>query len=117
MKILIFLTRWQGGVGSVVRNIEKELKKRGAVVVSTSREDDLNCYSSVKNLFWLRNKYKEIIEKEKPDIIYTQDWSMAFPLLLPFRIFKKNHFCCFHGSNEGFSRKLQTLVAKRMKDK
>ena len=56
MKILIFLTKWKGGVGTVVREIESELKKRGHDVISISREDDLKCFSSVKNLFWLRKK-------------------------------------------------------------
>ena len=64
MKILIFLTKWKGGVGTVVKEIAAELEKRGHNVVSISRKDDLECYSSVKNLFWLRKKYREIIKKK-----------------------------------------------------
>jgi len=112
MKILIFLKKWPGGVGVVVNSIKKELKNMGHKVVCVSREEDLKCFSSVKNLFWLRNKYKKIIKKENPDIIYTQDWSMAFPLLFPLRLFKKKHFCCFHGNEPGKSKILQDLVGK-----
>lgn len=112
MKILIFLIRWAGGVGVVINSIKKELEKKGHEVIIISREEDLKCFSSVKNLFWLRKKYKEIIKKENPDIIYTQDWSMALPLLFPFPIFKEKHFCGFHGNQLGKSKVLQTLVGK-----
>lgn len=117
MKILIFLTKWKGGVGVVVKSIKKELEKRGHTVIAISREDELRKFSSVKNLFWLRNKYKEIVKKENPDIIYTQDWSMALPLLFPSKIYKKKHFTCFHGSNEGISKLFQSWVAKSMRDR
>ncbi len=112
MKILIFLKKWPGGVGVVVNSIKKELEKKGHKVICTSREEDLKCSSSVKNILWLRKKYKEIIEKENPDIIYTQDWSMALPLIFPFRIFKRKHFSCFHGNELGKSKILQTVVGK-----
>lgn len=117
MKILIFLTKWKGGVGTVVREIESELKKGGHGVISISREDNLKCFSSVKNLFWLREKYKEIIKKENPDIIYTQDWSMALPLLFPSKIYKQKHFCCFHGNETGVTFFMQPLIGRFMGNK
>lgn len=116
MKILIFLKKWEGGVGVVVKSIKKELEKKGHEVICVSREEDLKCYSSIKNLFWLRKKYIDILEEEKPDIIYTQDWSMALPLIFPFRIFKKKHFCCFHGNQLGSSRFLQATIGKMLGD-
>lgn len=115
MKILIILIKWKGGVGRVINSIKPLLEKEGHKVEVISREDDLKCFSSIKNLFWLRKKYKSIIKKINPNIIYTQDWSMALPLLLPFRIYEKKHFCCFHGLNpnkKGIA--LQKIVGKIM---
>lgn len=114
MKILILLKRWKGGVGVVVNSIKKELESRGHKVICISREEDLKCFSSVKNLFWLRKEYKKIIKKENPNIIYTQDWSMALPLLFPFRIFKKKHFVCFHGNQLGKTKLIQKIIGKIM---
>lgn len=114
MKILIFLKKWKGGVGVVVNSIKKELEGRGHEVICISREEDLKCKSSVKNLFWLRGKYEKIIRKESPDLIYTQDWSIALPLIFPFRIFKKKHYCCFHGNQLGKTKSVQTIVGRIM---
>ncbi len=112
MKILVFLKKWPGGVGVVVKSVKRELEKRGHEVVCISREEDLRCFSSIRNLLWLRKNYEKIIKKERPDIIYTQDWSMALPLLFPFSIYKKKHFCCFHGNQLGKSRILQKIVGR-----
>ena len=43
MKILILLKKWKGGVGVVVKNLKKELEKRGHFVKTISR--DLNNFS------------------------------------------------------------------------
>jgi len=112
MKILIFLIRWKGGVGVVINSIKKELIKKGHTVTTISREEDLKYFSSVKSIFELRKRYKKIIEKENPDIIYTQDWSMALPLLFPLPLFEKKHYCCFHGNQFGKTVLLQTLIGK-----
>lgn len=112
MKILIFLKKWPGGVGVVVKSIKKELNKKGHAVICFSREEDLHFSSSLKNLIGLRKKYLSIIKKENPDIIYTQDWSMAFPLIFPRSLFKNKHFCCFHGNQLGKTRFLQTIIGK-----
>lgn len=114
MKVLIFLTKWKGGVGVVVNSIKKELEQRGYEVICISREEDLKCFSSVKNLFWLRKKYKKIVETEKPDIIYTQDWSIALPLLFPYSIYSNKHFCCFHGNQLGKTKFMQNIIGKKM---
>lgn len=114
MKILIILKKWKGGVGVVVKSIKTEFESRGHEVICISREEDLKCFSSVKNLFWLRKKYKKIVEGEMPDIIYTQDWSMALPLLFPYEILKKKHFCCFHGNQLGKTRFIQKIIGRKI---
>ncbi len=112
MKILILLKKWPGGVGVVSNSVKKEFEKEGHDVICISREENLKIFSSVKNLFGLRRKYFQIIEKENPDIIYTQDWSMALPLIFPTIRFSKKHFCCFHGNQSGKAKIVQTILGK-----
>ncbi len=107
MKILIILKKWQGGVGRVVNSIKPLLEKAGNEVEVISREEDLHCYSLKKSFSVLRREVK----KRKYDILYTQDWSCALPLL-GF----KNHYCCFHGNEPGKSRLLQNIVGKILGD-
>ena len=114
MKILILLKKWPGGVGVVVESITKELKNKGHKVICISREEDLKLFSSIKNLFLLRKKYKELIKKENPDIIYTQDWSMALPLIFPYKKYNNEHFCCFHGIQPGKSSIIQKIIGHLM---
>lgn len=100
MKILIFLKKWAGGVGGGVKNIKKELEKLGHEVITISREEDLKIFSA-KEFLKSRKEYIKIIKRENPDIIYTQDWSIALPLLIPFPTYYNRHFCCFHGNQFG----------------
>jgi len=97
MKILIVLRKFNGGVGRANTEIAKILQKKDHQIDLLSREDDLKIYSLFKSLFPLRKKIRKLMEKENYDIIYTQDYSMAFPLLFPWPIFRKKHFCCFCG--------------------
>ncbi len=117
MKILIFLSRWPGGVGVVINSIKKELENKGHKVVCISREEDLKIYSSVKKLRNLRKNYIYYTKKEKPDIIYTQDWSMALPLLFPYPLFSDKHFCCFHGNQLGKAKIIQKIIGELMRGK
>lgn len=117
MKVLIFLRRWRGGVGAVVTSVKKELESKGNKVVCISREEDLNCFSTFKKILYLRQKYIQIINRERPDIIYTQDWSIALPLLIPTQIYRKNHFCCFHGLQQGKTAFFQNFVGKKLQNK
>jgi len=104
MKILIILIKWEGGVGRVVNSIIPLLKKAGHQVEVISREDDLKCYSTKQAFFKLR---KEVSKKDY-DILYTQDWSCALPFL-----FKRNHYCCFHGFNpSSFGKIIQKYLGK-----
>lgn len=110
MKILIILKKWPGGVGSVVRNVKEQLILRGHNVDVISRDEDLNL--NFYQVFKFRKKINKLIEDY--DIIYTQDWSIALPLLFPYSISKKKHFCCFHGHQQGLTKILQTIIGKIM---
>jgi glycosyltransferase involved in cell wall biosynthesis len=120
MKILILIKRWKGGVGRYVSEVQEELKKRGHEVIVVSREDDMKIFSLKGSIFKIRSYIKACMKMEdsKFDIIYTLDWGMAFPLLYPYCIFKKEHFCCFQGNDPNtFGRVLQFIVGNKMKDK
>jgi len=113
MNILILYKKKVGGVGTVIVSLRKEFPKRGHKVVPISREDDLNIYSLAKSIFPLRRKVREIVKEEKIDIIYAQDWSMAFPLLFPTRMYRDKLFCVFYGEESSFiSIQLQKMVGK-----
>ena len=106
MKILIYMIRWDGGVGRVISEIKPFFEKRGHEVEIISREDDLNCYPIVKSF----NKIREIMKTKTYDILYTQDWSCALPLLN-----FKSHYCFFHGHSVGKEFLFQYAVGKLMK--
>jgi len=91
MKILILLKKEAGGVGSVIKYVAKEFRRREHIVDIISREDDMKIFSLIKSIFPIRKKIKNLMKKERYDIIYTQDWSLAFPLLFPTRLFKNKH--------------------------
>ncbi len=97
MKILIVLRKLRGGVGRANTEMAESLRKLGHKVDILSREDDLKIYSLFPSIFPLRKKIKQLMKKENYDIIYTQDYTIAFPLLFPNKIFWKKHFCCFCG--------------------
>jgi len=113
MKILIVLIKLEkkgvGGVTRVVNNIVPLLEKKGHQVEIISRNDDLNCSSTIKSFFKLRKE----VNKRDYDILYTQDWSCALPFLN-----YENHYCCHHGlTPQKFGRFLQKIVGKVMKEK
>ena len=105
MKILIYMIRWDGGVGRVMQNIIPLLEKKGHKVKVISREDDLKCFSTIKAF----NKIRKIVKKENFDILYTQDWSCALPFL-----FFKNHYCFFHGHSRRTEFLFQYFVGKML---
>jgi len=102
MKILIVLIRWKGGVGRVVENQKKEFERLGHEVEIISREDDLKSFST-RDAF---HKLRAEVDKRTYDILLTQDWSCALPLLN-----KKNHYVQFNGT-ETNNPTLQNIVAK-----
>jgi len=115
VNILILFKKWNGGVGTVVKHLSNEFQKNGHKVIILSREDDLNKKSLFSSIFLLRKKIKEIVRKEKIDIIYTQDWSLAFPLLAPIPMLRDRHFCVFYGISDTFlSVMMQKIIGRIM---
>ena len=114
MKILFIVKERKkigfGGVETLMRNLTKELNKKGHIVDILSRKDDLKIKNTLQSLFSLRKKVKEIMKKKNYDIIYTQDWNIALPLLFPYPIFKKRHFCFFNATQSGKTFFIQLLV-------
>jgi len=106
MKILIVLLRLGGGVGRANTEIAEALRREGHEVDILSREDDLKIFSMKNSIRPLRKKVKDLMKKNNYDIVYTQDYSSAIPLLFPYPIFWKNHFCCFCGIKSGKHPKL-----------
>ena len=117
MKILIILLKWEGGVGTVIKNISNILKNKGHKVDIFSREDDLKSNSFINSIFKIRNFVKNKMKENNYDIIYTQDWSIGFPLIFPFPIFKNKHYCCFHGNSVSKGKLFQNFVGNYMKEK
>jgi glycosyltransferase involved in cell wall biosynthesis len=112
MRILILLKKWPGGVGGGVKNINRELEKEGHYVETFSREEDLKIKSFFPSILKMRKFVKG--KEKKFDIIYTQDWSLAFPLIFPFPLVRKKHFCMFHGNQFGKTIVLQNIIGKIM---
>lgn len=104
MKILMLIIRYKGGAGRVVENQAKILEERGHKVKVISREDDLKIYSAFKGLFLMPH----MPDLYDCDIILSNDWSMALPLMhFP------DHYCCFHGHNpQKIGRIIQTIIGK-----
>ena len=104
--MLIILIRLRGGIGRANSEIAEVLRKKGWEIDFLSREDDLKIFSLSKSLFPLRKKIKQKMKEKKYDIIYTQDYSCALPLLFPFPLLWKKHFSCFCGIKSGKHPKL-----------
>ena len=84
-----------GGVETLMKNLSKEFNKKGHTVDILSRQDDLKLNSVRQSLSSLRKKIKDIMKKEKYDIIYTQDWNIALPLLFPLSDIQEKTFLFF----------------------
>ena len=102
--------RDQGGHGTVVRNLKKELEKRGHQVDLLSREDHFKVYSFSPIV--IREAVGKI--EKRYDIIYTHDWSLALSLLFPLPMCWKKHYCLFHGHQPNKLRFLQSIIGKCM---
>jgi len=107
MKILMMIIRYQGGHGTVARELKKELQKRGHSIKIISREDDNFTKKQLRS--FIKENGKDY------DIIYTFDWSMALPLLFPYPIHLKKHYCSFHGHNPTKAGSvIQTIIGRFM---
>lgn len=99
-----------GGVETLLRNISKEFEKKGHKIDIVSRLDDLGLKSFAASIFPMRRVVKKMMKEKNYDIIYTQDWNMAFPLLFPYPVFKKKHFSFFHATQKGRGFFIQFIV-------
>ena len=96
MKILIVYRRKEKDSWESIKGIWEKLKELGHEVEILSREEDLNMDSLSSSMNSL-GKIVEKMDKERNyDVIYTQDWSIAFPLLIPSKILFGKHYCIFH---------------------
>jgi len=115
MKILILTTKEIGGVNLSNQRLAKSLREKGHMVKIVSRKEDLGKDSLMGSFFTIRNYVKSV--EGNYDIIYTQDWSMAFPLIFPNRLFEEKHYCCFCGLQKGFRSLFQDVVGGMMGEK
>jgi glycosyltransferase involved in cell wall biosynthesis len=104
LKILHVLRRWEGGVGTYVREVSAELELRGHEVGALSREDDLKICSLTRSFGAL----KRAVVKGDADVVNAHDWSMALPLLG-----LKNLVVTFHGYEAFPKLMLQRLAGWR----
>lgn len=113
MRILIVLkTRSSGAIIGMSRSLKDEFEKLGHEVKILARNEDLNL-SFFKSLIFMRFMIKDIVISEGYDVVYTQDWSIAFPLIFPYNTFRNKHYCCFHGIQNRFGF-LQRFVASKL---
>lgn len=115
MKILILLKKWPGGVGGGIKNISKELRKLGHQIDIISREEDLKYFSLISSFFPIRNKIINLMKRNNYDIIYTQDWTLAAPLLFPYPLYFNRHYSMFHGNQFGLIKIFQNTIGFLMR--
>lgn len=100
MKILILYRTQKDTTGKILPELKRELEKKGHKVELVSRNEDLHLPSLSSSMDGLK---EFVIKKDKLgnyDIIYTQDWSIAFPLVFPSKVLFSKHYCLFHGAEE-----------------
>ena len=115
MKILIVFRKKKEESWDIVMSVKQKLEEKGHNVDLLSREDDLGIDSLSGSMGTLKEAIKRRDKEKNYDVIYTQDWSMAFPLLIPERVFEKKHFCFFHNvQEEGNSRIFQRIVGNML---
>ena len=119
MKILIIYRTERDAIAKSVKEIAENLKKMGNGVEIVSRNEDLNLQTLSSSMDSLRAFVTKMDEKENYDIIYSQDWSIAFPLLIPNRILTEKHYCLFHNiePSGAQSKILQRIVGNMMGEK
>lgn len=91
MKVLIVHKTYRGGVAVHVKEISRDMRKRGIKVDEITRNEDLKMLSFRKSFF----KMKKMFEKwsSEYDVIHVHDWSIAYPAL---KANKKNIVATFH---------------------
>lgn len=92
MKILIVHKTHKGGVAVNVKEIKKELERRGIIVDEITRNEDLKLSSFKKSYFKMKSLFKKW--SGEYDVIHVQDWSIAYPAV---RAKIQNAVATFHG--------------------
>ena len=100
MKILILYRTVKDSVGKFVLDLKNNLEGKGHGVEIFSRNEDLHFSTLSSSMGGLKEFVTEKDRKNNYDIIYTQDWSIAFPLLLPAKTLFQKHYCLFHSHEE-----------------
>jgi hypothetical protein len=119
MKILMIYRRKEKDSWESIMDIEKKLRELGNEVDIISREDDLNLNSLSSSMSGLAKIIEKKDKEKNYDIIYTQDWSIAFPLLIPNKILFEKHYCIFHNleASGAQSRIMQKIVGNMLGNK
>ena len=100
MKILILYRTQKDFTGKSIKDIKENLESKGHKVEAVSRNEDLHLESLSSSMDGLKGFIIKMNEKENYDLIYTQDWSIAFPILFPTKILFEKHYCLFHDTEE-----------------
>jgi len=100
MKIVILYRTQKDATGSFAKKIKENLEKGGHKVELVSRNEDLHLPSLSSSMDGLKEFVIKKDKIENYDIVYTQDWSIAFPLLFPSKVLFDKHYCLFHETEE-----------------
>ena len=113
MKVLMVHKTYRGGVAIHVKEVSRELKKKGIKVKEITRNEDLK-YRSFYTSYW---RMRKLFRKwsYKFDVIHCHDWSIAYPGVRE-RI--KNMIATFHGLPTNFLAKyFEDYCIKRLRDR
>ncbi len=100
MKILILYRTNKDSTGKFLKSLEKNLVKGRHKVKMVSRNENLHMPSLSSSIRGIKDFVSKEVDENKYDLIYTQDWSIAFPLLFPSKILFDKHYCLFHSVEE-----------------
>lgn len=116
MKILLIYRTNEDETGKSMKVLKEALEKKGHSVRAVSRNEDLGLPSLTSSMDALKNFVINEDKKENYDIVYTQDWSIAFPLVFPSKVLFDKHYCLFHGTEEkgAQSRIMQKIAGNLM---
>lgn len=115
MKILIVFRKKEGEAWEIIKNLAQNFEKLGHEVEMFSREEDLGINSLSDSMGPLKEAIRKKNAEKNYDMIYTQDWSIAMPLLIPERVFEDKHYSFFHNIQNGAKSKiLQKIVGKML---
>jgi len=118
MKILVVYRTEKDLVGRSVKEMAERLKAKGHSVDMVSRNEDLHFETLSSSMDGLKGFILKINEKEGYDIIYTQDWSIAMPLLIPSKVLFEKHYCLFHDIEPSTQSKIfQRIVGNMLGNK